>query len=86
MQSLWSGMPKNIVESYRNQFRDAKSLEFRLIPAGQAAVNGNTATAICTRTLRFTARGERPLGSNERVRVTLDRAGSQWVIKTIAPF
>jgi hypothetical protein len=87
LQGLWSGMPKNIVESYRNQFRDAKSLDFRLSPAGQTEVSGNTATATCTRTLRFTARnGEHPPGSNERVRVTLDRAGSQWVIRTITPF
>jgi hypothetical protein len=87
LQDLWSGMPKGVVESYRNQFREAKDLVFHLKPAGPAEVNGDTATATCTRSLRFTARsGERPPETNERVRVTLNRSGSQWVIRTITPF
>jgi eukaryotic-like serine/threonine-protein kinase len=87
VQDLWAGMPKNIVESYRNQFRDARSLDFRLTPAGQAAVDGNTATVTCTRSLRFVAKnGQRPPERTDRVRVALERAGSKWVIRSITPF
>ena len=34
LQGLWTGMPKSVAETYRNQFRDAKSLDFRLTPPG----------------------------------------------------
>jgi hypothetical protein len=87
LQSLWTGMPKNIVETYRNQFRDAKSLDFRLTPAGQPTLDGNNATVVCTRSLRFVAKnGQRPPEINDRVQVALERAGSQWVIRTISRF
>jgi eukaryotic-like serine/threonine-protein kinase len=87
LQRLWNPMPSNFVESYRNQFREAKALAFRIRPTGTPSLNGDTATAICTRTLSFTARsGARPPETNERVRVTLDRNGSTWAIRTITPF
>ena len=87
LQRLWNGMPKSIVETYRGQFRDAKALAFQLKPEGSFSLAGDSATATCIRTLDFTARnGQHPPESNERVRVTLDRAGSQWVIRAITPF
>jgi serine/threonine-protein kinase len=87
LQQLWNPMPKNIVESYRNQFREAKALAFHMKPTGAPSLNGDTATVICTRTLSFTARsGDRPPETNERVRVTLERTGSTWAIRSITPF
>jgi hypothetical protein len=87
LQRLWNPMPKTIVERYRNQFREAKALDFHIKPTGTPSLNGDTATAICTRTLSFSARsGERPPETNERVRVILDRTGSTWAIRSITPF
>jgi hypothetical protein len=87
LQSIWTGMPKNVIDGYRSQFRDARSIEFRLTPDGPVTVNGNEAVAICTRTLKFVARnGARPPEMDEKVRVGLERSGSQWVIRTIASF
>ena len=85
LQGIWTGMPKNTAESYRAEFRNARSLEFRLTPTGHVTINGNSATVICTRSQLFIAKnGERPPPSNDRVRVTLDRAGSRWVIRAIS--
>jgi hypothetical protein len=87
LQALWIGMPKNVAETYRNQFRDAKSLDFRLTPAGQPTVDGNNATVICARSLKFVAKnGQRPPETNDRVSVLLQRSGSQWTIRSITPF
>jgi PEGA domain-containing protein len=87
LQQIWNPMPKNIVDSYRNQFRDAKALAFHIRPTGTPTVTGDTAFAVCTRTLSFTARsGQRPPETNERVRVTLSRSGSTWSIKDITAF
>jgi tetratricopeptide (TPR) repeat protein len=87
LQGLWTGMPKSVAESYRNQFRDAKSLDFRLTPAGHPAVSGNEATVICTRSLRFVAKnGQRPPETNDRVRIGLERSGSQWTIRSMTLF
>ncbi len=87
LQALWSEMPKNTFDSYRNQFRDAKSLQFRLTPAGHIKIVDNRATAVCNRTLRFVAKnGDRPPEMSDRVRVDLERTGSQWTIRGITPF
>jgi hypothetical protein len=87
LQSIWTGMPKNVVDTYRSQFRDARSIEFHLTPDGPVTVNGNEAVAICNRALKFVARnGARPPEMNEKVRVGLERSGSQWVIRTITSF
>ena len=87
LQSIWTGMPKNVVDTYRSQFRDARSIEFRLTPDRPVTVNGNEAVAICNRALKFVARnGARPPEMSEKVRVGLERSGSQWVIRTITSF
>ncbi len=87
IQGVWTGMPKSVAETYRNQFRDAKSLDFRLTPSAQPKVDGNTASVDCTRSLRFVAKnGQRPPETNDRVRVALARSGSQWTIRSITLF
>jgi len=87
LQRLWNPMPKVVADNFRDQFRQAKELAFRLQPSAAPSPSGNTATAVCTRTLSFTARtGQRPPETSERVRVTLDRAGSEWVIRSIVAF
>ncbi len=87
MQALWTGMPKSTAEIYRNQFRDAKSVDFRLTPSGQPTINGNDATVICARSLKFIAKnGQRPPETNDQVNVALVRSGSQWTIRSITRF
>jgi hypothetical protein len=87
LQRLWNPMPRDVVEHVRSQFREAKTLAFQLKLTGAQSINGDTATAICTRTLKFTARsGARPPESTDRVRVTLDRTGSTWAIRSITSF
>jgi hypothetical protein len=87
MQGLWTSMPRTAAEIYRNQFRDAKLLDFRLTPSGQPTITGNEATVICTRSLNFVAKnGQHPREINDRVRVDLARSGSQWTIRSITRF
>lgn len=87
LRSAWPTMPKSTGDSFRDQFRYTKSLTFQLRPAGQPVVNGDAATVNCTRTLDLTTKDGQHAGvSNERVRVTLGRGGSGWVINSITPY
>jgi hypothetical protein len=86
LRSIWTGMPKAAGEVYRNEFRDTRSLEFRLTPVGPPDVNHDQATVICTRTQNFVAKnGAHPPPTSDRVRVALVRVGSQWNISAISP-
>src|SRR5262249_36850792 len=72
LQRIWSPMPRSQANSYRNQFREAKALAFQIRLSGTPSFSGDSATAICNRTLSFAARnGEHPPASSERVRVIL---------------
>jgi hypothetical protein len=84
LQAIWNPMPKDSVEKIGAQFRNARAIMFRMMPVGQPIVNGDSATVDCTRTTSFTAKtGERLSPVNDRVRVTLSRASSGWVIRSI---
>jgi len=84
MESVWTSMPKSTATAYQNQFKFAKELVFHLQPLEAASVNGDSATVDCTRSLTITPKsGPRPPGINERVKVTLGRAGNGWVIRSI---
>jgi hypothetical protein len=86
LQGMWNPMPKKVLDETSRQFRDLKSLTFQMRPLGQATVNGDSAVVACTRTLSLvTKSGDRP-SNNERVRVSLRRAGSGWVISSIDAF
>ncbi len=87
LQTLWSGMAKSTAEAYREQFRFAKSVVFHLQPLEPPSIAGDSATVNCTRSLSLTLKsGPRPPAVNERVRVTLSRAGSGWVIRAITSY
>ena len=81
LATIWSSLPR---EAYRNQFRDARTLTFQLRPTGKPAISGDTASVDCTRILSITTSGQRLPAVTERVRVTLSRASSGWLIQSIA--
>jgi hypothetical protein len=55
-----------------------------MTPVGPAVVNGDSAVVTCTRTLSMVPRsGQRPPSVSERIRVTLKRAGGNWLISAI---
>lgn len=80
LATIWSSLPR---ETYRTQFGDARALAFQLRPTGKPAVSGDTATVDCTRILSITTSGQRVPAATERVRVTLSRAPSGWLIQNI---
>jgi len=80
LQGLWGGVP---VAAYRQQFRDASDLHFQLQTTGQPAVNGNSASAVCTRTLTYRGRSGGSQTHSERVRVVLARTAAGWSIRSI---
>ena len=85
LQAVWSGMPSNIAKVIRDQFRMARTIKYQLRPAGNAVITGDTASIDCVRTLDLVTRdGDHPPAVTERVRVTLRRSGSNWVIQDIA--
>ena len=80
LQKLWNGVP---VSTYRNQFRDSKDLQFRLEIAAPPVMNGNGATVICTRTQSFRGQVDGLQTVSERVKLTLSREASGWLIRSI---
>jgi hypothetical protein len=85
LKAVWPSMPKNTGDELGAQFRYAKSLAFRLRQSGAPIVAGDTATVPCTRALEMVARdGQKVSSGDEHVRVTLERAGSAWTIRSIA--
>ncbi len=80
LQKIWSGLP---FEAYRQQFNDARELRFQLVPVSQPSVAGDSATAICTRTLIYKGRVGPVMTHSERVAVTLIRNSSGWLIGSI---
>jgi serine/threonine-protein kinase len=80
LQQIWNTVS---VATYRQQFREAKDLNFQLQLAGQPAVTGDSATAICTRTLTYRGQSGASQTHSEQVKVTLNREGSGWLIRSI---
>jgi len=80
LQKLWNGVP---VATYRNQFRDSKDLQFRLEVAAPPVMNGNGAIVICTRTQSFRGQVDGLQTVSERVKLTLSREASGWLIRSI---
>jgi Flp pilus assembly protein TadD len=84
LRAAWPSMPKNTGDELGAQFRYAKSLMFRIRQSAPPVIMGNFATVPCTRALDLTTRdGQKVASGNERVRVTLERTGSGWLIRSI---
>jgi eukaryotic-like serine/threonine-protein kinase len=87
IQSVWQEMPKNMADATRREFGDAKSIGFQIRAIDKPMVNGDSATVNCNRTLSLTLKqGGRQEMPGERVRVTLIRASSGWLIQSITPY
>jgi predicted Ser/Thr protein kinase len=80
LRRLWNGLPAS---TFRNQFRDATNLKFQLQLVGEPEIDGNSATAICTRALSYKGQSGGLFSANERVKVTLAREAAGWLIRTI---
>jgi serine/threonine protein kinase len=87
LENVWQGMPKNMLDATRREFGDAKAISFQIRPLERPAINGASATVNCTRTLSMTMkRGGKQDMPGERVKVTLARAGTGWLIQAITPY
>jgi hypothetical protein len=85
LRTVWPSMPKNVGDTLNAQFRYAKSLTFRIRQSGPPVIAGDTATVPCTRALDVVTRdGQKAASGDERVRVTLERTGATWAIRSIA--
>jgi serine/threonine-protein kinase len=80
LQRLWDKLP---IAIYRNQFREAKDLQFQLRPTGQPSVNGASATVMCTWTLSYRGQSGGMQTHSERVKLTLSREVKGWLIRSI---
>jgi hypothetical protein len=80
LQQIWSAIP---VTTYRQQFRDARDLTFQLHPIGQPEINGNSAAAICSRTMSYRGQSGGLHSHSDRVKVALSREASGWVLRSI---
>jgi hypothetical protein len=85
LQAIWNAMSPSTAKLIRDQFKIARTINYQLRPAGKAVISGDTASIDCTRTLDLVTRnGDHPPAVTERVRVTLRKSGSKWVIQDMA--
>ncbi len=84
MRQLYDPLPANLVTQF-SDLKSLKSVSFELKPLEPPVIVQNSATVACTRnqTIKFTQE-DRPRSISERVRVTLARQGTRWVIRDIA--
>jgi serine/threonine-protein kinase len=80
LQRIWSAVP---VTTYRQQFRDARDLIFQLHVIGQPEVSGNSAAAICSRMMSYRGQSGGLQTHSDRVKVSLSREASGWVLRSI---
>jgi serine/threonine protein kinase len=87
LESVWQGMPKNMLDATRREFGAAKAISFQIRPLERPTINGASATVNCKRTLSMTMkRGGKQDMAGERVKVTLARAATGWLIQAITPY
>jgi hypothetical protein len=76
--------PETMSAKYFSQF---KSIAFQLAPQAAPVVNGDAATVTCIQNVSIVAKsGDRHSSKPDRVRVTLIRAASRWMIRDIVSF
>jgi hypothetical protein len=86
LQEVWGGAPNQIAQ-FKEQFRQARRFDVQLSLIEPPTVNGDAATARCTRTVRLTPKAGAAINPRpDRVQVVLVRAGSTWLIRSITPF
>jgi hypothetical protein len=81
LQKLWAGAP---ITAYQKQFQEAKQLAYQLQPTGQPIAAGNSASVTCTRTLIYKGQSGGLQTHSDRVKVTLSREPSGWLIRAIS--
>jgi tetratricopeptide (TPR) repeat protein len=87
LESVWQSMPKSMADATRREFGDAKAISFQIRPLEKPAINGDSATVNCTRTLSLTMKNGRAQDmAGERVRVKLGRSAAGWLIQSITPY
>ena len=86
LQQVWGGSPDQMAR-FKDEFKAAKAVAYQLRSIEVPAINGDSATVSCTRTLKFVPKsGAAKDPPPDRVRVTLARSGSTWLIRAIAAF
>ena len=70
------------IESF---FKMARSISLELNPAGAPRINGDTASVVCKRTLRFSDESGPQKPNNDSVAIRLKQRGDSWVIESIEP-
>ncbi len=83
MQAAWPSMPKLDIKRMREMFKDIKSFTFQLQPTQQPQISGDSATVTCVRRVESK---QIPSTGDDRVRITLSRAGAGWIIRSIEHF
>ncbi|HLJ48089.1 MAG TPA: protein kinase [Bryobacteraceae bacterium] len=82
MARVYSPLPAGL----SSELKQYKSVSFQIRATEQPQVNGDSATVTCTRSLSVVAGGGHYSQPNERVRVSLVKAGSRWTIREISKF
>ena len=79
LQGLWTGLRFRVSPAIQR----GQGPAFQLQPTATPVVTGDTATAICTRTLKYRGQSGPSRTYSERVRVTLGRTAAGWLINSI---
>jgi serine/threonine protein kinase len=82
LQEAWPGIPREILSTISQSFKNARSTRMELRPLEEPAVSGDTAIVPCQRLISQTF-DKKPIEAQDRIAVRLRRRGAGWVIDSI---
>jgi hypothetical protein len=82
VRSVWPSLPQNLMKKTQQVFKEASSVALKLETTSSATIEGDTAIAICRRSLELMNDG-RPSIVNSLVSIKMRRVGQQWLIESI---
>jgi len=83
LTSIWPTLSGAQLQTLTNAFKDYKSIEMSLMPAGDPQFNGNQVTIRCNRSQKIVLKGGQTLTPQHTVTFQLKRAGAGWQIESI---
>ncbi|MBL8220024.1 MAG: protein kinase [Bryobacterales bacterium] len=83
LTSIWPTLSGAQLQTLTNAFKDYKSIEMSLMPAGDPQFNGNQVSIRCNRSQKIVLKNGQTLAPQHTVTFQLKRAGAGWQIESI---
>jgi ketosteroid isomerase-like protein len=83
VQAIWPGMSSQERKTIQENFKDAESIQIKMLPVSEPKITGDTAVVTCRRQVSQKYRHGGDANSENVVTLTLRKQGSAWVIETV---